>query len=164
MTRNELKKIIKECLVEILAEGVGQAIVERAAIKRQPTQNVHKPVYQTRTHVSEHMQVQQKSHVPSIVNTVTKDPVLASILADTANTTLIQQNESRQSMPHGRMEQLAASYDPGEIIGAITGVNQDEQHAKWAQAAFAPSRSLPGHLRDTQMDNFDPYLAFTSGK
>ena len=181
MTRDELKKIIKECLVEILAEGVGSALTERAGQARtlpRPAPQIPRPAATTvpvrSARTVDYMRVgsapqKAPSHVSALVSNVTKDPLLASILADTAATTLVEQTEGRQQVPAATIAgdhaaRVVAANDPGQLIGAMTGLAEEEQHARWAQAAFAPSKRLPGLPSGMHMMDMDPYGPFIPGK
>lgn len=178
MTRNELKKLIKECLVEILTEGVGTALTERVATKTSSLRNTNThvmpranqaPSQQRRVTSADFMHVgagQNTQAVTNMVNTVTRDPILASILADTAKTTMIEQAEDqRQVLPSGgdHASRIAAAYDPGQLIAAMTGQSEEQQHARWAQAAFASPRKFPG-ASAASMFGFDPYAVDVTGK
>lgn len=173
MTRDQLKKIIKECLIEILAEGVGPALTEHARVvpktiqQQQLPRPSSTPARAARSVDYMHVapQAKQQSHVSALVSSVTKDPILASILADTATTTLVEQTEGRQQMSvaaaGGHAERVVAANDPGQLIGAMTGLAEEEQHARWANAAFAPSKRLPGmssgmHMMEMDLDR--PYI------
>lgn len=174
MTRDQLKKIIKECLIEILTEGVGNELTERVARPSQLPRPVASPARRPtaadsiRFQPQYNTQPQRSSQVNSIVRNATKDPVLATIFADTAMTTMLEQDESRQQavLPLGgdQATRVAAAYDPGALIGGLTGQSDSEMHARWAQAAFAPTRHLPGMSSGPTMPDFDPYAPIVPGK
>jgi hypothetical protein len=137
LSRSEFKQIIKECLVEILAEGMGSSERLKEEINKhsQPRLGNKSP----RDHVkySSHVQhdLLSKSRLNDVIKAESKgDPVLAAILADTASTTLpnMLMNESNKNVvaPVGTIENIVASNAPEDIFG-------DEAASKWAALAFA---------------------------
>ena len=89
MTRSKLKGIVKECLVEILAEGLS-AEDKISANKR----NTQKSRQIEEERLAEHRK-KFEYKVEDTVASLTNDPVMASIFKDTATTTLQEQHESR---------------------------------------------------------------------
>lgn len=168
MTRQELKGLIKECLVEILSEGLADTS-RKIAESRQDRDNQSvgslknqgtvSPVNRTRQMIADKISfLPDKSEIQksqgrvvrenheSLANTLTSDPIMASIFADT------ERNGAHKSMNEsaaGRIdhEQMIASAgdtaakvmlrsDPTDIFGDSAG--------KWAALAFAekiPARS-----------------------
>lgn len=136
MSKNEFKAMIKECLIEILAEGMGstdrlrESFAKRDVLSnRRPADTVSfgpkKPVNNS---------VIDKKKISEVIKNESKgDPVMASILADTAATTLptMLMNETRNQppVPAGSVEGIVASHDPKELFG-------DEAAGKWAALAF----------------------------
>ena len=165
-----LKNMVKECLIEILAEGLvgnNQATLRESRELRGTLQEAHENI-QTRnisqrrlqetTQVSEARQPapRRRSYLDSIttgidktkapstsaqmqskIKSVTSDPVMQDIFADTAATTLREQKEgARPSGPaiSAQGDQAAKIVDqsmPEEIFG--------DSASKWASLAFAPS-------------------------
>jgi len=174
-SKTALKTIVKECLIEILAEGlVGntksatlretrelrgtmQESYERSANRRisessinQPTQVLSAKQPSSRrnsyldsikmgidnavvTEPDEQKKIQQK------VSTITNDPIMSDILADTAMTTLREQVESgRRSGPNvmtggDQAAKIVDQSSPEDLFGG--------QASKWADLAFAsPAR------------------------
>lgn len=132
MTRNELKGLIKECLVEILTEGAGVS-----AVRESKARQAHVPQPQRRHPALDAIAIPKKQSVevpqqrrpapppPQNFNAITNDPMMASIFADTASTTL--------------MEQVNA--DRGVAAAVNTGVDPSvfEGAANWASLAFSES-------------------------
>ena len=129
MTRNELKALIKECLVEIITEGSGPV---RESKSRQPAPPSPPP----RRHPSldsivvGNRPAPQPKRAPPIppqnFNAITNDPIMASIFADTASTTLVEQVGAESGRGNPRVE---TGVDPGLFEGS----------ANWATLAFADS-------------------------
>ncbi len=130
MTRNQLKVIIKECLVEMLTDGMKSSTVSESQLsKRQPpTQTPRQPVRQN-----------VKSQHENVIKQVTNDPVMAAIFADTMQTTLVEQvsaDRNKQLASIGgdvASRAMASVEDPTEVFG-------EDMTAKWNAAAFAPRR------------------------
>jgi len=156
ITRSSLKEIVKECLVEILSEGLDGAArpLDESRVNRVPgkftksstprSQASRRPALD---HVafsngpdSNQAKLENTAFDRNIKNTVrnmTNDNVLSSILEDTARTTLQEQarGESSRSLPQGSHHADAAartamSSDPADLFGGAS--------SKWADLAFAP--------------------------
>lgn len=133
MSRNEFKQLMKECLVEILAEGLGSSNRLKEDLDRQHTTENKKTSLDS-------IAYGQKRPAPQfdrqqISEKITNgDQVLASILADTAATTLpvMLMNEGRNQppLPAGSIENAIAFKNPEEIFG-------NETASKWAELAFS---------------------------
>lgn len=143
LKKEQLKSIIKECLVEILTEGMGNALTE--SIRPRHSEHV------TRTTVRQN-QHRRPSYNPALDEPITRqknnmladavrresggDPIMESILADTARTTL-------PSMMNGgdNMSPVGSSSAPGvtqqEHIGDPSDVFGEDVASKWADLAFA---------------------------
>jgi hypothetical protein len=167
MTRDQLKKIIKECLVEILMDGAGEALHERAVPRQQSPgrQSQYQQPSTRRQTVFDMMQVRQPQQQPQrpqasqineMVGIATKDPIMAAILADTAQTTLLEQESNGRIPTAGgdQAQRVMSAYNPTEIFG-------EEAQARWNEAAFAPRNRLPGmSVGNFDMSpDYDPYAS-----
>ncbi len=168
-SKTALKNIVKECLIEILAEGlVGnnkatvsesrelrgamQESYERTSSRRISEHTINQPTQVTKSRQpaqrrpsyldSIKMGVDAAAEKPSNaiknkVKSITNDPIMSDILADTAMTTLMEQKEG--SRAHGPSvmaggDQAAKIVDqssPEDLFGG--------QASKWADLAFSPS-------------------------
>lgn len=134
MTRSELKSLIKECLIEIITEGSTAPKVQESRI-RQP-QAKPQPVPHRRHPALDSIVMGQKQEAPrrnpappipkQNFSAITSDPVMASIFADTASTTLVEQVGAESGRVSPRVE---TGVDPGLFEGS----------ANWATLAFADS-------------------------
>jgi len=142
MTKSELKSVIKECMLEILAEGLGNSLNEVAQKKRQVAQLTEKKEMAQAA-------AQQRRRVADSVAMVTRDPVMQGIFEHTAKTTLQDQlaNDIRApsvtsipGVPDDMMPPSAATNaGPGIDISSIfAGAGN-----VWEAAAFAPSKKIP---------------------
>jgi len=128
LNKDILKTVVKECLLEILSEGINtsaekskqdvfSAINESKKSKRRKTADL----------------VRFENNVKSTANSLTDDPVLSSIFEDTAKTTLQEQINSPDTIVAGdRASYAAATNDPADLFGESAG--------KWASLAFSDSK------------------------
>lgn len=136
MTKTELKSVIKECLLEILSEGLGPSLNEVSEKKRAAQALVERKEQEKRV-------MQRKREVGDAISYVTDDPVLKKVLSHTASTTLKEQSqhEARPSaVSHGGDEDFgpAGGGDPGLDISKIFG----SASKSWAAAAFSSKKNL----------------------
>ena len=149
LTKNHLKLIVKECLIEILEEGVGQS-KDRLAESRQPrktkkrenTSNARSRVLDNISTNTQEKKIKNSNfekNVEKVATQMTSDPVLSSILADTARTTLQEQVE--QSGPGGSAIPTAASGDAAARAAASSNPEDlfSGASANWATLAFSDS-------------------------
>ena len=123
-----LKNLIKECIVEVLAEGLGNSTTElNESIK---TSNLKR---NTKT-----KKVKNENFEKSIQDKtqgITEDPVLAEIFADTARTTLQEQvaadSQKSKFVANGgdAASQAVANSDLGDLFG--------DASSNWANLAFS---------------------------
>lgn len=138
ITRQQLKSIVKECLVEILSEGMGSStgsMISESAKKSQVHFKNMPPVHSSsilKQNASKTRMVSQNL-TQAIKQESGGNRVLADILADTAATTLpaMLENDSHrmQPQPTGIIERTIASSSPEQIFG-------EETTSKWAELAF----------------------------
>lgn len=142
VSKSLLKEIVKECLVEILAEGISGGNVESLteSIESHIPQKTSQRNTQSRLMkniLPPKEKVRNESFERNLNKTIsnaTQDPVMASILADTAKTTLQEQNGADSSnrftaRPTDNASQIVANNDPTELFA--------ESASNWAQLAFA---------------------------
>ena len=136
VTKTQLKSIVKECLVEILSEGISSAssaLTEVASPTpssnkskaRKPRQPVLNPA---------HDKVQFGATVDRAVSELTSDPLMTEIFSDTARTTLQERVSAESRRPGAQLGGLASD-DPG-IDTDFFGQSAD----RWADLAFAASK------------------------
>ena len=134
ITKQQLKDIVKECLVEILSEGIGSsstAPLQEAAMrsrKQVPQIKQQSPTPRRGDHVK-----YGQTMAETIKRESKGNPVMASILADTAMNTLpsmMNENTRQQPPPPaGSIESIVAATAPEDLFG-------DDASSKWAQLAF----------------------------
>ena len=105
VTKKMLKSVVKECLVEILSEGIGG---DRSLIKESSTTKTRSTrkksifdqmdeSFERKPRASDNITFGNK--VSQIASAATSDPVLQSILEDTARTTLQDQLQHESTVP-----------------------------------------------------------------
>lgn len=133
ITKQQLKDIVKECLVEILAEGIGSST--RSSLQ-EATQKSQKRVINAKS-APLPRRGENVKYGQTMAETIKREskgnPVMASILADTAMNTLPSMiNEGTRQQPPppaGSIESIVANAAPEDLFG-------DEASSKWAQLAF----------------------------
>jgi hypothetical protein len=192
---NDLKELVKEALVEILQEGLGNLLLSDTRINRdvaddqgdeeiedtistakqnqtakqvstpftKSTQTTHKQhkknesqnrsqqtltsMYENKTlHKMGEQLSKQKTQTEknnligkNTIKSITDDPLMASIFADTAKTTLQEQIKAESSnigiqLGHDRATQIAAENDPMDLF-------DENVSANWENLAFSPTIS-----------------------
>ncbi len=151
LSRSQLKSLIKECIVEVLSEGIAASssqLTESRRTPQRPTEQdrilqnlvpmktMKKSLAAAISHgpaQRSHQHMQAPSRPP--VSLQTGDPIMDDILAHTAATTLIEQNhgpsrlEPGDAGPADPFARAMAQHDPEEVFG--------EAADKWSKMAFA---------------------------
>ena len=135
VNRSALKGLIKECLVEILIEGISPDTLQESV---QPKRKRKKQDFQDPALASPRT-IDARAASSSVSNLtgqnfkhMTSDDVMASIFADTAKTTLQEQamGEKRR-MPTGRLDSAARKVSENNLEDLFEGAD------KWASLAFS---------------------------
>ena len=123
MKKSELKAVIKECLVELLAEGLA------TPSRRKKVKQKKEMVMLEEKRLAAH-RAKFETRVDDTITSITPDPILQGVLRDTANTTLQEQltNDPRS----GGSTMLDESSGAGIDISNIFTNAAD----KWATLAF----------------------------
>lgn len=153
LSREDLKSIVKEALIEILAEGINTSVTQINESKRQeiPAQRQH---VQERHNVADKInflprgsqQTTPANRRPvadkNMIRGMTNDPILQEMLSDTATrgTPIIDESHAKGSnhelMVAGAGDTAARAMlksDPTDVFG--------ESSSKWAMLAFAEKRT-----------------------
>jgi hypothetical protein len=134
ITKVQLKDIVKECLIEILAEGMGSST--SASISETAKNKTRSAPIRSSTVLKQNaskIKIQSNALKEAIRLESGGNDIMASILADTAKKTLpmMLENERSKVTPSvgGTVERVVASHDPQELFG-------EETASKWADLAF----------------------------
>ena len=140
--RSVLKEIVKECLLEILFEGIDsesgyeeeepirEARTQRRAPRPSPQRSLSAAVQETqRSRSKSPKKVLREAPVQAAVAELTQDPTMAAIFADTAHTTLQEQKEGRSTYipADGAASKVQNTDDLGDLF---------EGAGNWAALAF----------------------------
>ena len=139
VSRSMLKCIVKECLVELLAEGLSggdtrelnESISNNAVSFKNSVKRTQKPA--AKKVVNESFE----ENTRKVISNTTSDPVMASLLEDTAKTTLQEQNSADSSNRFSAKatdsySRAVDSSDPVELFG--------EASNNWAALAFSDNK------------------------
>jgi len=136
LTRTALKSIVKECLVEILAEGLastGETLLEsRSAQVRKPkakktSSHLDSISYNNKSTLSENLL--------NKINSTTNDPVMADILKDTALNTLPNQIGADQNMSY--VHRVSQGDQATKVMAQSDPLDMFEGASNWATLAFS---------------------------
>lgn len=139
VTKNVLKGIVKECLVEILSEGLN--VESPVATSKSKLSGVtrRKSSSQPRRPALDNITFGKK--VEEATSTMTNDPLMSAIFADTAMTTLQEQYGAESSNPRGTAMAMAGSSGHGDEAARVASSNNPEDlfegAGNWASLAFA---------------------------
>jgi len=138
LSKTELKAIVKECLIEILNEGIGSSFVTPSSSTFGSKTSLQSPVAKS---LSDSVRRPPKPtpHLrEAIMREAGGNKVMEAIFADTAASTLpkfLQAGEGKTQMPvagGGLAEQVVSQATPEDLFG-------DEVASKWASLAFMES-------------------------
>jgi hypothetical protein len=135
VTRQQLKSIVKECLVEILAEGIGSTKKSIQEVSSRNNNVVSKKPSSVQARRGEHVKYSQ-TMAETIKREAGGNSIMAEILADTAATTLpsmLKESAIQHPQPVGSVERAVADSTPEELFG-------DDAASKWAQLAFTETQ------------------------
>jgi|ETNvirnome_2_300_1030623.scaffolds.fasta_scaffold00131_12 hypothetical protein len=146
--RSKLKGIVKECLIEILSEGIGEhreVQISESVRSESRSQSVNRRagldniVYNKTSQKDEIPNPNFEKNIRETTRSMTADPVLSSILADTAMTTLQEQAGAERPGPGGSSLPTAASGDVAAVVASKSDPQElfGESAQKWADLAFA---------------------------
>jgi len=144
MTRSALKGIVKECLVEILSEGLETSLVPATStVSRSRKQNVKRRAIQSEEkRLKEHRQ-RLETRVSSAVSSATEDPVMQEMLQQTAMTTL--QEQLSNEIPGNDVSPLSVMQESSPGTSAGAGINLDSifsaPRENWSELAFTEKKS-----------------------
>jgi hypothetical protein len=136
LSRSELKGIVKECLMEILSEGLGDASLDLNESSRPRKRKTStRRVDRSPTSSPALDNIKFSSAVENTVSRATNDPLMASLLADTASTTLQEQiNHSDESpLTDGGSSGIPLDSDSLDIFS--------DASQNWADLAFSSSKN-----------------------
>lgn len=129
MTRSKLKGIVKECLVEILSEGIDSS-VDKKEINESRSRRKSEAIREENIRLEAHRKSLDEK-IASTVSSLTSDSVMQDILADTARNTLQEQLNHEGARPG-----QASSVGQGINLDGIFSGAADN----WSQLAFSDKK------------------------
>lgn len=136
ITKRRLKSLVKDCLIEILSEGLGSTQGFSGELSDDLPQLRERKKQSRKSQLAEdNRDIERKHAVSQAINEVTSDPLMAGIFADTANTTLREQashdgGEGDTVVNGDAMQQIIAGNKLEDIF---------DDTSKWAKLAFNES-------------------------
>lgn len=137
LTKTALKSLVKECLVEILAEGIGSTTSLQEVSKKPRT--ISKANRQAEEQRLKQHREKFETKVDETVSNITDDPIMQSIFAETAKTTLQEQTQ-HDRRPGTNSMQPTAEMMSGQAAGLdlediFNGASQN-----WTDLAFSEKK------------------------
>ena len=135
VNRSTLKKIVKECLVEILAEGITNGNVEELNENFSSKRGLNEILNTEKPKKTKNENFERNTR--NVISKVTNDPIMSSLLEDTANSTLQEQNSADSSnrfagKPTDSYSRAVDNADPIELFGNAS--------SNWANLAFSDNK------------------------
>tara|TARA_Y100000592_G_C5333594_1_gene250755 strand:- start:78 stop:515 length:438 start_codon:yes stop_codon:yes gene_type:complete len=142
ITKGDLKYIVKECLIEILTEGLlsNNKPLRENKFRKQSKTNKKTLSKKNSSHLDNIVYGKNKKSKPNIKTNISNNNVLNEIFADTAQHTLQEQiaadsHRSRAAMTPtagaDTASKIVSSHSPEEIFG--------DAASKWSKLAFFDS-------------------------
>jgi hypothetical protein len=138
MSRTQLKGLIKECLVEILMDGIsGDSSLTESKTTRASKPKRRSSNNPNRRPALDTIQINKK--IEGTVSSITSDPILGEILAETARSGITEHNAKSGRVTHASQVQSNGDNAAKQMAGADpTDVFGDSAN-NWAELAFAGS-------------------------
>lgn len=144
LTKSSLKGIIKECLIELLSEGLSsspenlaESFTRGDIVKETINKDKHTGTKKSLNREKPRNPNFEKAAMQT-VNSITSDPIMAEMFADTASGTLQEQIQAEGKLPANRFGDSAA-----KKIDAIDDVSElfGEASGNWADLAFSEAKN-----------------------
>lgn len=146
--KNVLKSLVKECLVELLQEGIGssgylresKSKVSRPKETNNGSRNftssvTRSPIVEEKNKIKENNLVNK--NIDNIITSIADNDLMRSILSDTANTTLVEQlKHDRANYSSETHRDIPSAEGPGIDIDSIFSENKNN----WNLMAFGKSK------------------------
>lgn len=143
MSRDHLKAIVKECLLEILSEGLGD--IPQLSIRKQPSTFAEHRARRMKQDYDPRLDAPVspgRAPTMALKDAIKREaggnPIMESIFADTARTTLPSQLAAGDSGPvtEGGSGGFAKPVQQEQFNGSPEDVFGDEVASRWANLAF----------------------------
>jgi hypothetical protein len=129
LKRSVLKSVVKECLLEILSEGIGTNTNAAEIIQSRGNAAAQQDLSEsTERHT-------QNNSMKDAIAGITDDPILAEVLGDTAQTTLVEQTSADRK---GQLRKMRAT--SSHPAGTSEQSQEPDGNSHWAALAFADKK------------------------
>ena len=139
LNRRQLKGIVKECLLEILTEGIAAPDIEESVSLSEARRRPRKA---EAPRASEKREPSFDRAVKESAQMLTSDPVLQDIFSDTARTTLQEHLNAESMNPSSALVSNTSNSIPVEAFGGSESFG--DSSSKWAALAFSEPASPSG--------------------
>lgn len=145
LSKSALKGIVKECLLEILAEGISSTTKSLTESRNTSAKKTGTFESKTRRVVKKNPALDRravpkkainKSVANRVVSNLTDDPVMSQIFSDTLNGTFQEQVSSESSSPAAQHQQVGPQIVTENNDITDIGMFEDAA-ANWAHLAFS---------------------------
>ena len=144
VTRSLLKGLVKECLVEILTEGLAGSDTLVESRNRQPAPKPRRQT-STRKHPTNFMEVNTgpiTEHVQERIETAAGDnDVMRDILTDTATRTLPNMVAADKPEAAGMAQRMVRGDPAVQTMAAVDPMDLFEGASNWATLAFSGGKA-----------------------
>ena len=140
LTRTALKSIVKECLVEILAEGLASTednLIESRAFSPKKTKTRKKRTVPHLDSVSYGNQNVVSENLMNKINSATSNPIMADILKDTALNTLPGQIGADRGNNMSLVARATRGDEATKVMASSDPLELFEGAGNWAALAFS---------------------------
>jgi len=130
LKRSALKSVVKECLLEILSEGINTNTSATSMLQARGNSAVQQELNESNE------ENPQTDSMKDIIAGITSDPILASVLGDTAKTTLVEQSGADRT---SQIQKMRAS-GTRSSQGSRDQLDEPDGNSHWAALAFADKK------------------------
>jgi len=147
VSKSLLKGLVKECLVEILTEGLAGSDTLVESRERRPAPTPRKKPQATRKHPTNFMEVNTgpapiTEHVQERIDSVAgSNDVMRDILADTAQRTLPNMVAADKPETSGMAQRMVRGDPAAQTMAAVDPMDLFEGASNWATLAFANAKA-----------------------
>jgi hypothetical protein len=129
LKRSALKSVVKECLLEILSEGINTNTDAASMLQSRGNAAAQQELTENKEENT------QSDAMRDTIAGITSDPILASVLGDTAKTTLVEQAGADRTSQLRKMRSSGSTQ-----TSSLTQNQEDDGNSHWAALAFADKK------------------------
>ena len=130
LKRSALKSVVKECLLEILSEGINTNTDAASMLQSRGNAAAQQELTENKEENT------QSDAMRDTIAGITSDPILASVLGDTAKTTFVEQAGADRTSQLRKMRSSGTK----STQGGSDQFNEPDGNSHWAALAFADKK------------------------